>query len=58
MDTIIAFGALGIFSALGSTATGLKMAILFYSIVPGVIGVIMYFLLNQTMLLLHRLTIR
>lgn len=46
MDTIIAFGALGIFSALGSTATGLKMAILFYSIVPGVIGIIMYFLLE------------
>lgn len=46
MDTIIAFGALGIFSALGSTATGLKMAILFYSVVPGVIGIIMYFLLE------------
>lgn len=46
MDTIVAFGALGIFSALGSTATGLKMAILFYSIVPGVIGIIMYFLLE------------
>lgn len=46
MDTIIAFGALGIFSALGSTATGLKMAILFYSIVPGVIGIVMYFLLE------------
>lgn len=46
MDTIIAFGALGIFSALGSTATGLKMAILFYSIGPGVIGIVMYFLLE------------
>ncbi len=46
MDTIIAFGALGIFSALGSTANGLKMAILFYSVVPGVIGIIMYFLLE------------
>ena len=46
METIIAFGALGIFSALGSTATGLKMAILFYSIVPGVIGIVMYFLLE------------
>ncbi len=46
MDTIVAFGALGIFSALGSTATGLKMAILFYSIVPGIIGIIMYFLLE------------
>lgn len=47
MDTIIAFGALGIFSALGSTATGLKMAILFYSVVPGIIGIIMYFLLDS-----------
>ena len=46
MDTIVAFGALGIFSALGSTATGLKMAFLFYSIVPGIIGIIMYFLLE------------
>lgn len=46
MDTIIAFGTLGIFSASGSTASGLKMAILFYSVVPGVIGIIMYFLLE------------
>lgn len=46
MDTIIAFGALGIFSAMGSTAAGLKMAILFYSIAPGVIGIIMYFMLE------------
>lgn len=46
MDTLIAFGALGIFSAMGSTAAGLRMAILFYSIVPGVIGIIMYFLLE------------
>ena len=46
MDTSIAFGALGIFSAMGSTAAGLKMAILFYSIVPGVIGIIMYFMLE------------
>ncbi len=46
MDTIVAFGALGIFSAMGSTANGLKMAILFYSIVPGIIGIIMYFLLD------------
>lgn len=46
MDTIVAFSALAIFSALGSTAFGLKMAILFYSVVPGVIGVILYFLLE------------
>lgn len=46
MDTIIAFSALAIFSACGSNAFGLKMAILFYSVVPGVIGVILYFLLE------------
>lgn len=46
MDTIVAFCALGIFSAFGSNATGLRMAILFYSVVPGVIGIIMYFLLD------------
>ena len=46
MDTIVAFCALGIFSACGSTAFGLRMAILFYSLVPGVIGIIMYFLLD------------
>ncbi|MEW4413205.1 MFS transporter [Clostridium sp. AN503] len=46
MDTIVAFCALGIFSAFGSNATGLRMAILFYSIVPGIIGIIMYFLLE------------
>lgn len=46
MDTIVAFGALGIFSAMGSSAAGLKMAILFYSIVPGIIGIAMYFLLE------------
>lgn len=46
MDTIVAFCALGIFSAFGSNAAGLRMAILFYSIVPGIIGIIMYFLLE------------
>lgn len=46
VDTIIAFCALGIFSAMGSTAEGLRFAILFYSIIPGIIGVIMYFLLD------------
>lgn len=46
MDTLVAFCALGIFSAFGSNAAGLRMAILFYSIVPGVIGIIMYFLLQ------------
>lgn len=46
MDTIIAFCSLGIFSALGSTAFGLRMAILFYAAVPGVIGILMYFMLD------------
>lgn len=46
MDTIVAFSALAIFSAFGSNAFGLKMAILFYSAVPGVIGIILYFLLE------------
>ena len=47
MDTIVAFCALGIFSALGSTAGGLRAAILFYSIVPGVIAIIAFFLLDD-----------
>mgnify|MGYP001086563864 CR=1 FL=1 len=46
MDTIVAFSALAIFSACGSNAFGLRLAILFYSVVPGVIGVILYFLLE------------
>lgn len=47
MDTIVAFCALGIFSALGSTAGGLRAAILFYSIVPGVIAIITFLLLDD-----------
>lgn len=46
MDTIVAFCALGIFSAMGSTAAGLRAAILFYSIVPGVIAIITFLLLE------------
>lgn len=46
IDTIIAFGALGIFGAMGSNAQGLKTAILFYAAVPMVIGIISYFLLE------------
>lgn len=46
MDTIVAFCALGIFSAFGSNEAGLRAAILFYAIVPGVIAVIAYFLLE------------
>lgn len=46
MDTIVAFCALGIFSAMGSTAAGLRAAILFYSIVPGAIAIITFLLLE------------
>ncbi len=46
MDTIVASSALAIFSACGSNAFGLKMAILFYAAVPGVMGVLLYFLLE------------
>lgn len=47
IDTIVAFSALGIFSWLGSQAAGLRGAIIFYSVVPMVIGVISYFLLED-----------
>lgn len=46
MDTIVAFCALGIFSAFGSNAAGLRAAILFYAIVPGVVAIIAFFLLE------------
>lgn len=46
VDTITAFCALGIFAALGSNAAGLKAAILFYSAVPFVLGLLSYFLLE------------
>lgn len=46
VDTVIAFGALGVFALLGSNAASLKAAILFYSAVPMVIGIIAYFLLE------------
>lgn len=46
IDTIVAFGALGIFAAMGSNKAGLKAAILFYAAVPMVIGIISYFLLE------------
>lgn len=46
MDTIVAFCALGIFSAFGSNEAGLRAAILFYAIVPGIIAIIAYFLLE------------
>ena len=46
VDTLVAFGALGIFAAFGSTKAGLKAAILFYAAMPMIIGIIAYFLLE------------
>lgn len=46
IDTIVAFGALGIFALMGSSRAGLRAAILFYSAVPLAIGIISYFLLE------------
>lgn len=46
IDTVVAFGALGIFAFMGSTEAGLRAAILFYSAVPLIIGIISYFLLE------------
>ncbi|MBT2666684.1 MFS transporter [Bacillus sp. ISL-4] len=47
VDTVIAFAALGIFKWLGEGATGLKGAIIFFSITMIVIAVILYFLLED-----------
>ena len=46
VDTLVAFGALGVFAAMGSSQAGLKAAILFYAAVPLIIGIISYFLLE------------
>jgi sugar phosphate permease len=47
VDTIVAFSALGVFVWLGSSAAGLRGAILFYSGMLITIGVISYFLLEH-----------
>lgn len=47
VDTIVAFSALAIFAMLGENVTGLRMAILFYSIVPILIGILSFFLLEH-----------
>lgn len=47
VDTIIAFGALGIFSWLGSGATGFKGAIIFLASAAIFIGIISYFLVED-----------
>ena len=46
IDTVVAFCALGIFALMGSSKAGLRAAILFYSAVPLIIGIISYFLLE------------
>ncbi|NLY21161.1 MAG: MFS transporter [Tissierellia bacterium] len=47
VDTIVAFSALAIFSKLGENAQALSGAIVFYSIVSIVIGIITYFFLED-----------
>lgn len=47
VDTIVAFSALAIFTALGSAAVGLRGAILFYASIVIGIGILSYFLLEH-----------
>ncbi|MGL5049786.1 MAG: MFS transporter [Fusobacteriaceae bacterium] len=47
VDTIVAFSALGIFTLLGKGADGLKGAILFYSSIIALAGIISYFLVKD-----------
>lgn len=47
VDTIVAFSALALYSGMGEGATGLRAAIIFYSITVLVIGIISYFLLED-----------
>jgi len=47
IDTIVAFSALGIFAALGSSKLGFQGAIIFYSALTIVIGVFAYFFLED-----------
>nr|WP_317724089.1 MFS transporter [Clostridium tetani] len=47
VDTIVAFSALGIFALLGKGALALRGSIIFYSIVPIVVGIISYFMLED-----------
>lgn len=48
VDTLVAFSALGVFVALGSGAAGLKAAILFYSGIDIVVGLLTLFLLRDS----------
>lgn len=47
VDTIVAFSALAIFAALGAAKTGFRSAILFYSVVVMVVGVVSFFLIED-----------
>lgn len=47
VDTIVASTALAIFSFLGESKDGLRAAILFYSILPIIIGIVSFFLLEN-----------
>lgn len=47
VDTVVAFTALAIFSKLGAAENGLRWGIIFYAVVPIVIGIISYFLLQD-----------
>ncbi|MCY6483386.1 MFS transporter [Clostridium aestuarii] len=47
IDTIVAFSALAIFAVFGKGAGALRSSIIFYSVVPIVIGVISYFMLED-----------
>jgi len=46
IDTLVAFSALGVFVAMGSGETGLKSAIVFYSIIDILAGTLTWFLLK------------
>ncbi len=46
VDTLVAFSALGVFVAMGSGEAGLKLAILFYSVVDILAGTLTWFLLG------------
>ncbi|GAB1616725.1 MFS transporter [Pseudomonas sp. NGC7] len=46
VDTLVAFAALGVFVAMGSGESGLKSAILFYSVIDLLAGTLTWFLLK------------
>ncbi|MDQ4214407.1 MFS transporter [Microbacterium capsulatum] len=47
IDTIVAFGALGVFALLGSGSGGFRGAILFYAIIDIVVGILVFLLLRD-----------